>query len=159
MRKILYIIVALSLSVTTTSCIDSIKQFKDKLMGSSETENPESKAATSKWDFYLIGSWLYTQEETELSYSKGVETFHGNGEYINHTEDAKGNRNVLTGTWRVDNDVDYTIDITIESIKTPEGGEEEVKKEMKYTILAIEPGAMLSYEVDGKVRTAACLEE
>ena len=158
MRKILYIIVALTLSVMSTSCLDSIKQFKDKVMGSSETENPDSKAANSKWDFYLIGSWLYTQEESELSYSKGVETFHGNGEYINHTEDAKGNRNVLTGTWRVDNEEDYTIDITIESIKTPEG-EQKVDKKMKYTIIALEPEAMLSYEVDGKVRTAACLEE
>lgn len=149
MKKLLYIIMALACAVSINSC--------GKSGNEQNQEAPDSKAAKSQWDFYLIGSWLYTQEDTTKDFSKGVETFHGTGEYINHTEDAQGNRNVLTGTWRVNNDEDYTIDITIESIKTAKG-EKKVDEKRKYTIVAIEPEAMLSYVVDGKTRTAACLK-
>ena len=148
MKRFLYIIVALTIAVSFTSCKGS---------GNQQTEDPNSKAAQSQWDFHLIGSWLYTQEDTTQAYYKGVETFHGTGEYINHTEDAQGNRNVLTGTWRVNNDKEYTIDITIESIKTPTE-EKKVDEKHQYTIVALEPGAMLSYVVDGITRTAACVE-
>ena len=118
MKRILYIIVALTIAVSFASCSGSGKQ---------QTNDPNSKAAQSKWDFHLVGSWLYAQEDTTKDYYKGVETFHGTGEYINHTEDAQGNRNVLTGTWRVNNDEDFTIDITIESIKTPTGRRKRMK--------------------------------
>lgn len=159
MKKLLYIIIALACSTAITSC----KFLKEKLnkdkdeVNEEVVEDPNSKAAKSLWDYHLIGSWLYSQQDTTKDFSKGVETFLGTGEYVNHTEDSKGNRNVLTGTWQVDNKEDYTIDINITSIKTADG-EKEVDKNLKYTIVAIEPGAMLTYDMDGTTRIAACVE-
>ena len=93
--------------------------------GVKPVEQKESeKVANATWDFYILGSWKYTQttEEGKAAdkYVEGVETFIGNGDYINHCMTADSGRVVLKGFWAVDTEKDYTINIYLQSKSTKE---------------------------------------
>lgn len=157
MKKYLILIVC---ALLMSSCIDRdnpiIKFLKSEFGQSGEGEN--KRAAESVWDFYLIGEWKYTQEnengETTGEYAKGIETFAGDGTYTNTTIDAYDDKVVLKGTWALDADEDYTINIKIDKRITSDGDEDDVDLKMVYTLVSLEPEVSFNYITDGKNRSA-----
>ncbi len=124
---------------------------------SSENAPKESVAADSKWDFFLLGSWKYTEQapkDGKLSpYPQGIETFFSNGEWSNHTMTAKGEKVLLKGTWRLDDKDDYTLWVIQTEGQTAEKKKKGINK-IKYVVASLEPGKQFIYMAGDCYRTA-----
>lgn len=120
-----------------------------------------SVAAETKWDYYLIGNWKYTESTPEgkkpTAYTKGVETFAGNGDYMNYTETAKKEKVIIRGTWQLDDREKYTVWVTQKSVQTGSGKMKEGNNKIKYVIQLLDTGKKLIYNVGDSYRTAEFL--
>lgn len=130
--------------------------------GVKPVEQKESaKVASATWDYYILGSWKYTQTtdegKTADKYVEGVETFMGNGDYINHCMTADSSRVVLKGFWAVDPEKDYTINIYLQSKSTKEGSA-KIDHKLVYTLVSLEPGVVFNYTFDGNNRCGYYVE-
>ena len=76
-----------------------------------KAEPKQSAAKESVWDFYLIGTWQYTEDDSDIksSFPKGTESFYGDGKYLCHAIDKKGKNVTVEGVWRLDDDEDFVV--------------------------------------------------
>lgn len=135
---------------------------KEKTAGNGEgQEAPTSSAAAeTTWDYFLVGTWKYSETTPEgkkgTLYPKGVETFAGNGDYECLTQTAKGEKVIIHGTWKLDDQDPYTVLVTQTSIKTA-GKTKEGKSLRKYVVQSLDTGKELIYQTDDAYRTAEWL--
>ena len=134
------------------------KEGKDQ--EKAKVEKPvNSVAEKATWDICLIGTWKYGEEVAAGKIQqKGVEKFLGDGTYENFTNDEEGNKVVITGTWRLDDNEDYVVWIQ-EKERQSEKGTETTDRKLKYTIQMLTPQKLLCYYLDGKNRIAEWMEE
>ena len=156
MKKILFLMIVTAFVMV--GCI------KEKSGGKEEgtVDVPDSSAAAeTTWDYFLIGTWKYAESVPEgkkgTAYPKGVETFSGNGDYQCLTQTGGGEKVIILGTWKLDDQDAYTIWVTQTSIKTASGKSKEGKSKRKYTVLSLDTGKQLIYRIDDSVRTAEWL--
>jgi len=153
MKKLLFLALMACLAA---GCKDS-GGSKDK----EEVEEPESSVAKdATWDLFLIGSWRYADtggKKTE--YAEGIENFHANGDYECYTQDKKGRKVVINGTWKLDDDDDFVVWVTQKSIKNAEGTISNDEEEVKYIILSLAPEETLNYQAGKTTRTAEWIGE
>ena len=153
MKKILFLMICATLFIT------GCKKENGKDTGE---EAPEaSAAANTSWDYFLVGTWKYSEKAAEgketTAYPKGIETFSGNGDYQCLTQTSKGEKVIILGTWSLDHQDAYTIWVTQTSITTGSGKKKEGKSKRRYTVLTLDTGKELVYKVDDSVRKAEWL--
>ncbi|MBO4380006.1 MAG: hypothetical protein J5784_03295 [Muribaculaceae bacterium] len=152
MKKYIFIIAA---TTAITSCLGGgVKPVEQK-------EN--EKVASATWDYYVVGSWHYIQttEEgrTPDKYVEGVESFLGNGDYINHCVTADSSKVVLKGFWAIDPDKDYTINIYLQKKSDGNKVGASLDHKLVYTVVSLEPEVQFNYTFDGNNRHAFRVKE
>ena len=129
--------------------------------GAAQEDPAKSVAQDTKWDYYLIGNWKYTEStpagKKPTAYTKGVETFSGNDEYMKYHETAKQEKVILRGTWQLDDKEKYTVWVTQKSVQTGSGKMKEGNNRVKYVIQMLDTGKKLVYAVGDSYRTAEFL--
>ncbi|MBR5102127.1 MAG: hypothetical protein IK092_03285 [Muribaculaceae bacterium] len=121
----------------------------------SYTENERAEKAT--WDAFLLGSWMYDDDKADVDYSKGVETFYSDGSYMNQTQNAKKENVVLNGSWVLDCDSDFTVNVFVDSLYNA-NEKKEFKEQHTYVVLSLEPRVEMKYNVDEQYREAQFLK-
>lgn len=144
MKKV-YIMVLLVLIMT--ACIPG---------GKRKAEPKQSAAKESVWDFYLIGTWQYTEDDSDVksSFPKGTETFTGDGKYVCQAVDKKGKNVTLEGTWRLDDKEDFVVWVYINAVKSGRKTLSKEKKKVKYVVNALAPNKYLVYQIGDAYRSA-----
>ena len=120
-------------------------------------EPKKSVAKETTWDFHLIGKWHYVEAagDGEASkYPEGIEVFHANGDYECYTQDAKGQKVLINGTWKLDDKKAFVVWVAQESVANAKGTVSDKKKKIKYVINALAPEAYLTYQVNKVYRAA-----
>ena len=142
-------ILFIALAAALTGCFGKGGEIKPVEQKESE------KVANAKWDYYVVGSWKYTQTTDEGAtadkYVEGIETFMGNGDYVNHCMTADSSRVVLKGFWAVDSEKDYTIKVYLQT-KSTDKGEGQIDHQIDYTLVSLEPGVEFNYTFNGNNR-------
>ncbi len=129
----------------------------NKQAKSEADEEPEdSVAKEATWDYFLVGSWRYVEDSNgkNSTYPEGIETFFANGDYICYTQDSNGEKVIINGTWKLDDEEDYVVWVTQEKIKNAEKTISSDDKELKYVINSIAPEKALVYQVEDSYRSA-----
>ena len=144
MKKTLILIM---LALVMTGCLPGSKR---------KAEPKQSVAKEAVWDFYLIGTWQYTEENSESKsfFPQGTETFYGDGKYLSHAIDKKGNNVTIEGSWRLDDKENFVVWITHKSVKSGKKTLSSEKKEFKYVVNALAPNQYLVYQVGDAFRSA-----
>lgn len=120
-------------------------------------EPKKSVAKETTWDYHLIGKWHYADvaDDGQTSkYPEGIEVFHANGDYECYTQDAKGQKVLINGTWKLDDKKAFVVWVTQESVANAKGTVSDKEKTVKYVINALAPEDYLTYQAD-KVSRAA----
>ena len=125
-----------------------------------KAEPKQSAAKESVWDFYLIGTWQYTEDDSDIksSFPQGTESFYGDGKYLCHAIDKKGKNVTVEGVWRLDNDEDFVVWVTINAVKSGGKTLSKEKKKVKYVVNALAPNKYIVYQVGDAYRTAEWVE-
>ena len=125
-----------------------------------KAEPMQSAAKESVWDFYLIGTWQYTEDDSDIksSFPQGTESFYGDGKYLCHAIDKKGKNVTVEGVWRLDNDEDFVVWVTINAVKSGGKTLSKEKKKVKYVVNALAPNKYIVYQVGDAYRTAEWVE-
>ena len=142
-----YLLLVIAIALTLCGC----KNEKSSQDTETKADEPkESVAKDATWDFFLLGTWKYTEQApkgAKLSpYPKGVETFYSNGEWANHTMTAKGEKVLLKGTWKLDDKDQYVVWVTQkEGISGGGKSKKTGTNKIKYVIASLTPGTSLNY--------------
>ena len=125
-----------------------------------KAEPMQSAAKESVWDFYLIGTWQYTEDDSDIksSFPQGTESFYGDGKYLCHAIDKKGKNVTVEGVWRLDDDEDFVVWVTINAVKSGGKTLSKEKKKVKYVVNALAPNKYIVYQVGDAYRTAEWVE-
>lgn len=125
-----------------------------------KAEPKQSAAKESVWDFYLIGTWQYTEDDSDIksSFPQGTESFYGDGKYLCHAIDKKGKNVTVEGVWRLDDDEDFVVWVTINAVKSGGKTLSKEKKKVKYVVNALAPNKYIVYQVGDAYRTAEWVE-
>lgn len=123
------------------------------LPGKRKAEPVQSAAKESVWDFYLVGTWQYDEDNSDVNstFPEGTETFYGDGKYLCHAVDKRGNNVTVEGTWRLDDREDFVVWVTYKSVKSGKKTLTSEKKMVKYVINSLAPNQDLVYQVDNDV--------
>lgn len=122
-----------------------------------EPKNSVAKEAT--WDLCLIGSWRYNEvSDKKTDYPQGIETFYANGDYECYTEDSKGEKVAINGTWKLDDKEDFVILVTRQKVESAEETISSSEEEIKYVVNSLAPKDALNYQIDGVYRSAEWVE-
>ncbi len=153
------IILLISIALVLCSCK---KESNNQETDGSEAPK-ESVAKEATWDFFILGSWKYTEKAPEgkkLSpYPNGIETFYSNGEWSNHTMTAKGEKVLLKGTWRLDDKENYVIWVTqTEGISGGGKNKKTGTNKVKYVVATLQPGEQFNYMAGDCLRQAESIE-
>jgi hypothetical protein len=125
----------------------------------SKEEPKESVAKESTWDLFLIGSWRYNEVSDKKSdYPQGIENFYANGDYTCYTENKKGEKVVINGTWKLDDKEDFVILVTRQKVESAEETISSSEEEIKYVVNSLAPKDALNYQIDGVYRSAEWVE-
>lgn len=140
-------IVLMLLALVMTGCIPG---------GKRKAEPKQSVAKEAVWDFYLIGTWKYTEEESEQKsfFPKGSESFNGDGKYLCHAIDKKGNNVTIEGSWRLDDKENFVVWVTYNTVKSGSKTLTKEKKVVKYVVNALAPNQSMVYQVGDAFRSA-----
>lgn len=127
------------------------------LPGKRKAEPVQSVAKESVWDFYLVGTWRYTEDESEgkSGYPKGTETFYGDGKYSCIAYDSSGKKVTIEGAWRLDDKEDFVVWINQKSVKSGNRIVSKEKKTVKYVVNSLAPEQALVYQVDNNAYRSA----
>ena len=125
-----------------------------------KAEPKQSAAKESVWDFYLIGTWQYTEDDSDIksSFPQGTESFYGDGKYLCHAIDKKGKNVTVEGVWRLDDNEDFVVWVTINAVKSGGRTLSKEKKKVKYVVNALAPNKYIVYQVGDAYRTAEWVE-
>ena len=125
-----------------------------------KAEPKQSAAKESVWDFYLIGTWQYTEDDSDIksSFPQGTESFYGDGKYLCHAIDKKGKNVTVEGVWRLDDNEDFVVWVTINAVKSGGKTLSKEKKKAKYVVNALAPNKYIVYQVGDAYRTAEWVE-
>ena len=125
-----------------------------------KAEPMQSAAKESVWDFYLIGTWQYTEDDSDIksSFPQGTESFYGDGKYLCHAIDKKGKNVTVEGVWRLDDNEDFVVWVTINAVKSGGKTLSKEKKKVKYVVNALAPNKYIVYQVGDAYRTAEWVE-
>lgn len=115
-----------------------------------KAEPKQSVAKETVWDYFLIGTW---------DIDGTTETFMGDGSYLCYTNDKKGNRIAIQGTWRLDDTEDYVVWVTQRKVKSGNKTISNDKKTRKYVINSLAPNQYLNYQVGDKYRSATWVKQ
>lgn len=140
-------VILMLLTLVMTSCIPG---------GKRKVEPKHSAAKESVWDFYLVGSWQYSEDDSESNsyFPEGTESFYGDGTYLCNAIDRKGNYVTVEGSWRLDDDKDFVVWVTYNSVKTGSKTLTRRKKVIKYVVNALAPANYMVYQVGDAYRSA-----
>lgn len=124
--------------------------------GKRKAEPKQSVAKEAVWDFYLIGTWKYTEENSEQKsfFPKGSESFYGDGKYLCHAVDKKGNNVTIEGSWRLDDKENFVVWVTYNVVKSGSKTLTKEKKVVKYVVNALAPNQSMVYQVGDAFRSA-----
>lgn len=127
------------------------------LPGKRKAEPVQSVAKESVWDFYLVGTWQYDEDNSDVksTFPEGTETFYGDGKYLCHAVDKRGNNVTVEGTWRLDDREDFVVWVTYKSVKRGKKTLTSEKKMVKYVINSLAPNQDLVYQVDNDAYRSA----
>ena len=151
-----YILLIMAVTLMMGGC----KKETSSQEAATETEEPkESVAKDATWDFFLLGTWKYSEQapkDAKLSpYPKGMETFYSNGEWANHTMTSKGDKVLLKGTWKLDDKDPYVVWVTqTEGISGGGKSKKTGTNKIKYVIVSLTPGSKLNYMAGNCFRQA-----
>ncbi|MBR5081187.1 MAG: hypothetical protein IKX35_01950 [Bacteroidales bacterium] len=125
-----------------------------------KAEPKQSAAKESVWDFYLIGTWQYNEDDSDIksSFPQGTESFYGDGKYLCHAIDKKGKNVTVEGVWRLDDNEDFVVWVTINAVKSGGKTLSKEKKKVKYVVNALAPNKYIVYQVGDAYRTAEWVE-
>jgi hypothetical protein len=125
-----------------------------------KAEPKQSAAKESVWDFYLIGTWQYTENDSDIksSFPQGTESFYGDGKYLCHAIDKKGKNVTVEGVWRLDDNEDFVVWVTMNAVKSGRKTLSKEKKKVKYVVNALAPNKYMVYQVGDAYRTAEWVE-
>lgn len=127
----------------------------------STSESENTLAQEAKWDFFILGTWKYEEQVAEggkpTAYPKGIETFYANGDYVNHTMAANGEKVLVKGTWKLDSQEEYTLWVTQHEVESASGKKVTGNSRRKYTILSIDTEKTLNYQTGDVYRSAQWL--
>lgn len=123
-----------------------------------EPKNSVAKEAT--WDIFLLGSWRYNEDASpeKSDYPQGIETFFGDGTYICYTENKKGEKVIINGTWRLDDEEDFIVWVTQQKVETANKTICSSEKKFKCIINSLTPESSLVYQMDDTHRSAEWVE-
>lgn len=126
------------------------------LPGKRKAEPVQSVAKESVWDFYLVGTWRYTEDESDVKsgYSEGTETFYGDGKYLCNTVDNSGKKVTIEGVWRLDDKEDFVVWVNQKSVKSGKRIVAKEKKVVKYVVISLAPEQALDYQAGDVYRSA-----
>lgn len=127
--------------------------------GENKTEPKEepkkSVAKESTWDVFLIGSWRYEEADgSQTDYPRGIESFHASGDYVCYTEDADGQKVVMNGTWKLDDEEEFVVWVTVNTIENAKETISSEPKTIKYVVNSLAPESTLVYQFDKTSRIA-----
>ncbi len=122
-------------------------------------EEPEkSVAKESTWDLCLIGSWRYEDVGDEQSaFPRGIECFYASGDYVCWTEDEKGKKVVINGTWKLDDEEEFVVWVTQNTVENAKGTISDEPTKFKYVINMLAPESEMSYQCEQVFRSAEYL--
>lgn len=125
-----------------------------------KAEPKQSAAKESVWDFYLIGTWQYTEDDSDIksSFPQGTESFYGDGKYLCHAIDKNGKNVTVEGVWRLDDNEDFVVWVTINAVKSGRKTLSKEKKKVKYVVNALAPNKYMVYQVGDAYRSAEWVE-
>ena len=125
-----------------------------------KAEPKQSAAKESVWDFYLIGTWQYTEDDSDIksSFPQGTESFYGDGKYLCNAVDKKGKNVTVEGVWRLDDNEDFVVWVYINAVKSGGKTLSKEKKKIKYVVNALAPNKYMVYQVGDAYRTAEWVE-
>ena len=125
-----------------------------------KAEPKQSAAKESVWDFYLIGTWQYTEDDSDIksSFPQGTESFYGDGKYLCHAIDKKGKNVTVEGVWRLDDNEDFVVWVYINAVKSGGKTLSKEKKKIKYVVNALASNKYMVYQVGDAYRTAEWVE-
>ena len=125
-----------------------------------KAEPKQSAAKESVWDFYLVGVWQYTEDNSDgkSSFPKGTEAFYGDGKYMCHAIDKKGKNVTIEGSWRLDDKENFVVWVTYRAVKSGKQTLSSEKKVFKYVINSLAPNKAMVYQVGDKYRSAEWVE-
>ena len=143
-------IVFILLSLLMVGCLPGIRKPEPK----------QSVAKEAVWDFFLVGSWRYTEDysDDKTDYPQGTESFYGDGKYVCNAVDEKGNNVTIKGKWRLDDEEDFVVWVTQKSVKSGKETLSTEKKKVKYVVNSLAPNKALVYQVDDVYRSAEWVE-
>lgn len=125
----------------------------------SKEEPKNSVAKESTWDLCLIGSWRYSEVSNKKSdYPQGIETFYANGDYVCYTEDSKGEKVAINGTWKLDDKEDFVILVTRQKVESAKGTISSSEEEIRCVVNSLAPKENLIYQIDEVYRSAEWVE-
>ena len=143
MKKILFILM--------TACfVAGCKNMNSDQKESEPVEEPENSVAKdATWDYHLIGQWHFTETgnkgDKASKYTEGIEVFHADGTYECYTQNAKGTKVLINGTWKLDDEKDFVVWVTQESMEDAKGNSSDDEKRTKYTFYSIAPEESITY--------------
>ena len=139
-------IILILLAVIMTGC----------LPGKRKAEPKQSAAKEAVWDFYLVGSWQYVEENSDgkSSFPKGTESFNGDGKYLCHAVDKTGKNVTIEGSWRLDDKENFVVWVTYKSVKSGRKTLSSEKKVFKYVVNSLAPNKTMVYQVGDRYRSA-----
>lgn len=140
-------IILMMLALIMTGCLPG---------GKHKAEPKQSAAKESVWDFYLVGTWQYDEDDSDRksNFPKGMEAFYGDGKYMCNAIDKRGNNVTVEGSWRLDDNEDFVVWVTYNSVKSGKKTLSKEKKVFKYVINALAPNNYMVYQVGDAYRSA-----
>ena len=157
MKKIWYFLLMACFMV---GCNNNNKEKEEEAEDEEQEEQQDVKepkksvAKETTWDYHLIGKWHYAENGSKSDYPEGIEAFHADGSYECYTQDKKGQKVLITGTWKLDDKKDFVVWVTHESIDNAKGNVSDEEETLKYVISSLAPEEYLTYQVEKAYRTA-----
>lgn len=159
MKKIWYFLLMACFMV---GCNNNNKEKEEEAEDEEQEEQQDVKepkksvAKETTWDYHLIGKWHYAEVEgsENTKYPEGIEVFHGDGSYECYTQDTKGQKVLINGTWKLDDKKDFVVWVTQESVTNAKGNVSDEEKTVKYVVNALAPENYLTYQADKTYRIA-----
>ena len=127
------------------------------------SRKPEPKQSVAKeavWDVFLVGSWSYTEANSDdkTDFPQGTETFYGDGKYVCNAVDENGKEVTIKGRWRLDDEEDFVVWVTQKFVKSGKKTLSSEKKSVKYVVNSLAPNKTLVYQVGDVYRSAEWVE-
>ena len=113
----------------------------------------------------IVGTWQRGWNEGDIiiegdpdikpeNFTYDLFYFYGDGKYLSHAIDKKGNNVTIEGFWRLDDKENFVVWITHKSVKSGKKTLSSEKKVFKYVINALAPNQFLVYQVGDALRSA-----